>query len=91
MNAQEERLRSELRSESELITPVSLRPLDLHAADATGPKLAPVPGDLAAIDADMAEHVLPFILNQHPQIGMGKDGVGPWQLCDDFRRPDRVV
>jgi hypothetical protein len=61
------------------------------AADAAGPQLAPIPGDLAAIDTDMAQHVLRLILNQHPQVGMGKGDAGPWQILDDIGRPDRVV
>src|SRR5258708_37102154 len=61
-----------------------------NAADSAGPKLASIPFDLAAIDADMADDTVGFILNQRPQLGMGKDDAGPGQLCDDMGRPDRL-
>ena len=55
--------------------------------------LAPVPGDGAEVDADMADKSaagFPRRLDQHAQIGMGPFDVTPWQFLDDVVGPDRV-
>lgn len=84
MNAGEERLRTELRAESELISPASLRPLDLHAADDRGsvrrrrpwPRqvwLAPV---AAAVSVALIVALAGIIASHAPRAGRDPAGAG---------------
>jgi hypothetical protein len=59
-------------------------------ADAAGVQLAAVPGDLAEVEPDVADHVVGVVAHQDAQVGMRERDAGPWQCCDTMRRPDRV-
>src|SRR6267142_5587454 len=59
-------------------------------ADAAGVQLAAVPGDLAAMEPNVADHVVGIVAHQDAQVGMREGDAGPRQCCDNMRRPDRV-